>query len=259
MPRFAANLSMLYVEHPFMDRFAAAAKDGFKAVEILFPYEFDVKEIKQRMDDNGLISVLFNSPPGDWAKGERGLSSLPGREDDFKRSIDLAISYAQVLGTRCLHVMPGVIGPNDDRARHRATYVKNLYYAATQAASIGLTAQIEPINSRNIPGAFLNYQEEAHAVVGEVGANLKVQMDLFHCQVVEGDVAMRMRKYLPTGNVSHIQVAGAPDRHEPSTGEQNYPYLFSVLDELGYSGWVGAEYNPKAGTSEGLGWVKPYL
>jgi len=260
MPRFAANLSMMYTEHDFLDRFAAAAKDGFKAVEFLFPYEFDAKEIRKRLDDNGLVNVLFNGPPGDWGKGERGLASIPGREDDFKRSIDLALRYAQTLGTHNLHVMCGLIPEGADRAKHRDTYVKNLQYAAAQAAGLGLTTLIEPINTRDIPGMFLNYQADAHAVVKAVGAsNLKVQMDLYHCQIVEGDVAMRMRLYLPTGHVGHMQIAGVPDRHEPSEGELNYPYLFEVIDELGYTGWIGAEYRPRGNTSAGLGWVKPYL
>jgi len=260
MPRFAANLSMMYTEHDFLDRFAAAAKDGFKAVEFLFPYEFEAKAIKQRLDDNGLVNVLFNGPPGDWNQGERGMASLPGREEEFKRSIALALQYAQVLGTPNVHVMAGLIAPEQDRARHRETYIRNLRYAAEQFAGAGLKALIEPINTRDIPGLFLNYQADAHAVVEAVGAsNLKVQMDLYHCQIVEGDVAMRLRKYVPTGNVGHMQIAGVPQRHEPDLGEMNYPYLFEVIDELKYTGWIGCEYRPKGKTSDGLGWLKPYL
>jgi hydroxypyruvate isomerase len=260
MPRFAANLSMMYNEVPFLERFAAAAKDGFKAFECLFPYEFDAKEIRRRMDDAGLINVLFNGPPGDWSKGERGLASLPGREDEFKRSIDTALKYAQTMGTPTLHVMCGLIAADDDRAKHRETYIRNLRWAAEQCAGAGVTAVIEPINTRDIPGMFLNYQADAHAVVQAVGAsNLKVQMDLYHCQIVEGDLAMRMRQYLPTGHVGHMQIAGVPQRHEPDVGELNYPYLFEVIDELGYTGWIGCEYRPKGHTSAGLGWVKPYL
>ena len=260
MPRFAANLSMMYTEVDFLDRFAAAARDGFKACEFLFPYEFEAKEIKQRMDDAGIVNILFNGPPGDWSKGERGLASLPGREDEFKRSIDTLLQYAAVLGTPTLHVMCGLIAPDQDRARHRETYIRNLRYAASQAAGAALTLVIEPINTRDIPGMFLNYQADAHAVVEAVGAsNLKVQMDLYHCQIVEGDLAMRMRQYLPTGRVGHMQIAGVPARNEPDLGELNYPYLFDVIDELGYTGWIGCEYRPKGKTSEGLGWVKPYL
>ena len=258
MPRFAANLTMLYNEHPFLDRFAAAAKDGFKGVEFLFPYEHPASEIRSRLDANGLTQALFNGPPGDWQKGERGLASLPGREDEFARSIDKALEYAAVIGNKTLHVMAGLIQPGQDRQRHREVYVRNLSHAARAAKSAGIIVVIEPINTRSIPGFFLNRQDEAHGVCAEVGEpNLKVQMDLFHCQIVEGDLAMKMRQYMK--GVGHMQIAGVPDRHEPDTGEVGYPFLFSLMDELGYAGWVGCEYHPKKGTSEGLGWVRPYL
>jgi len=255
MPKFAANLTTMYGEHPFLDRFAAAAKDGFRGVEILFPYAHEAQQLRARLDAHGLEQVLFNAPPGDWEKGERGLASLPGREQDFRRSIERGLEYARVLGNRCMHAMAGLVAPGDDRARHRAAYVANLAWAAREAASIGVTLVIEPINTRNIPGYFLNRQEEAHAVCAEAGEpNLKVQMDLFHCQIVEGDLATRIRRHL--AGVAHMQVAGVPERHEPDTGEVNYPYLFRLLDELGYAGWIGCEYHPRAGTSEGLGWLK---
>ncbi|MGE5615888.1 MAG: 2-oxo-tetronate isomerase [Bacillota bacterium] len=258
MPRFAANLTTMYNEHPFLERFGAAAKDGFEGVEFLFPYEHAALDLRARLEQFGFTLALFNGPPGDWSKGERGLASLPGREEEFRRSIDHALEYARILGNKCLHVMCGLIPTGADRARHRETYVKNLANAAKQAASIGVTVVIEPINTRNIPGYFLNRQDEAHAVREEVGAdNLKVQMDLFHCQIVEGDLAMKIRKYI--ANVAHMQIAGVPERHEPDTGEVNYPYLFGVIDEVGYPGWIGCEYHPKAGTSEGLGWIAPYL
>jgi hydroxypyruvate isomerase len=255
MPRFAANLTMMYNEHAFLDRFAAAAKDGFRGVEFLFPYEFAATDIKSRLEASGLTQALFNAPPGDWSLGERGLASRPGREDEFRRSIDTALEYARVLGNRHLHVMAGLISPGEDRARHREVYVKNLAHAAQAAQSIGVTVVIEPINTRDVPGFFLNRQDEAHAICKEAGAsNLKVQMDLYHCQIVEGDVAMKMRRYM--AGVGHIQIAGVPERHEPDIGEVNYPYLFALLDELGYEGWVGCEYRPRAGTSEGLGWLR---
>jgi hydroxypyruvate isomerase len=255
MPRFAANLTTMYNEHPFLDRFAAATRDGFKGVEILFPYEHPARELRSRLEQHGLEQALFNAPPGDWKKGERGLASLPGREDDFKRTVDTALEYARVLGNRCLHVMAGLLPEGADRARHREHYLDNLAHAAHQAKSAGVTVVIEPINTRNIPGYFLNRQEEAHAVCRDVGeANLKVQMDLFHCQIVEGDLAMRIRKHI--AGVAHMQIAGVPERHEPDTGEVNYPYIFRLLDELGYAGWIGCEYHPKAGTSEGLGWLE---
>ncbi len=258
MARFAANLSMMYTEHPFLDRFGAAARDGFRGVEFLFPYENTPAELRQRLDDNGLTQVLFNAPPGDWAKGERGIASLPGREEEFRRSVASALEYAAVLGNTRVHVMAGLIAAGDDRTRHRKTYVDNLAWAAEQAASAGITTVIEPINTRDIPGFFLNRQDEAHAVCEEVGAaNLKVQLDLYHCQIVEGDLAVKMRKNL--SQVGHIQIAGVPDRGEPDRGEVNYPFLFDLLDELGYDGWIGCEYRPRAGTSAGLGWARKWL
>ncbi|HEX4944291.1 MAG TPA: 2-oxo-tetronate isomerase [Usitatibacteraceae bacterium] len=258
MPRLAANLSMMYNEHPFLDRFAAAAADGFRGVEFLFPYEHKPDEIRSRLKAYGLTQALFNAPPGDWAKGERGLASIPGREDEYKRSIATALEYTRVLGNRRLHVMAGLIAPGEDRARHRETYVKNIAWAAGEAAGDGITIVIEPINTRDIPGFFLTRQDEAHAVCAEAGAaNLKVQMDLYHCQIVEGDLAMKIRKYLR--NVGHIQVAGVPERNEPDTGEVNYDYLFDLLDHLGYEGWIGCEYRPIAATSDGLAWAKRWL
>ncbi|MGZ5063544.1 MAG: 2-oxo-tetronate isomerase [Usitatibacter sp.] len=258
MPRLAANLTMMYAEHPFLERFAAAARDGFRGVEYLFPYEHPALDLKGRLDAHGLEQALFNAPPGDWEHGERGLASLPGREDEFRRSIDTALDYARVLGNKRVHVMAGLIGAGEDRARHRDVYVANLVHAAAQAKSAGVTIVIEPINTRDIPGFFLNRQDEAHAVRNDVGApNLLVQMDLYHCQIVEGDLAMKLRRYI--AGVGHIQVAGVPERHEPDLGEVNYPYLFALIDELGYDGWIGCEYRPRRGTSEGLGWARPWL
>jgi len=258
MPKFAANLSMMYQEHAFLERFEAAAKDGFTGVEFLFPYAHPAAEIRARLDGHGLVQALFNGPPGDWDAGERGLASLPGREDEFRRSVASALEYARVLGNERVHLMAGLIRPGEDRARHRATYVRNLDYAANEAAAAGVTIVVEPINTRDIPGFFLSRQDEAHTICAEVGAsNLKVQMDFYHCQIVEGDLAMKLRKYI-TG-IGHVQIAGVPERHEPDLGEINYPYLFGLMDELGYAGWVGCEYRPKSGTSAGLGWLKPWL
>jgi len=260
MPRFAANLSLMYTEHDFLDRFAAAAKDGFRAIEYLFPYAVEQRELAQRLHDHGLAQVLFNAPPGNWEAGERGLACLPGREDEFRRGfIEQALPYAQALRCPRLHVMAGIPPEGADRAALRATYVANLDWAAKQAASAGIDVLIEPINTRDVPRFFLNRQDDAHTIVQEVGApNLKVQMDLYHCQIVEGDVAMKLHQYLPTGRVGHIQIAGVPERHEPDIGELNHPYLFALLDELGYAGHVGCEYRPRAGTSAGLGWFQPY-
>ena len=265
MPQFAANLSMLYPEHAFLDRFEAAARDGFKAVEYLFPYAFEAREIAARLQAHGLQQVLFNALPGDWEAGERGLACLPGREAEFKAGFAQALDYAGALHCPRLHVMAGLLPPSSERAALYPTYVSNLRWAAVEAAKQGVNVLIEPINPRDIPGFFLNRQDHAHQVVADVGEpNLKVQMDLYHCQIVEGDLAMKLRQYLPTGFVGHIQIAGVPQRHEPDLGELNYPYLFSVLDELGYAGWVGCEYRPKlgtqpGGTSAGLGWLQPYL
>ncbi|MCP3727933.1 hydroxypyruvate isomerase family protein [Paraburkholderia sp. CNPSo 3272] len=258
MPRFAANLSMMYNEHAFLDRFAAAARDGFEAVEFLFPYEFPAADIKQRLDDNGLTQALFNAPPGDWAAGERGTASLPGREDEFRRSIETALDYARVLGNDKLHVMAGLIRPEQSRAAHREVYLKNLAYAAQAAQAHGITVVIEPINTRDIPGFFLNRQDDAQAICAEVGApNLKVQFDLYHCQIVEGDLAVKLKRDMK--GIGHIQIAGVPERHEPDLGEVYYPYLFSLIDALGYDGWIGCEYRPRSGTSDGLGWIRPYV
>ncbi|MFZ1180465.1 MAG: 2-oxo-tetronate isomerase [Herbaspirillum sp.] len=255
MLRFAANLSMLYTEHAFLDRFAAAARDGFSGVEFLFPYDFQPAEIKSRLDAHHLTQVLFNAPPGDWAAGERGIASLPGREDEFKRSIETALQYAGVIGNRTLHVMAGLIRPEQDRVRHRAVYMSNLSYAAHQAASAGVTVLIEPINTRNIPGFFLNRQSDAQAICAEIGsANLKVQFDCYHCQIVEGDVAVKLKRDM--AGIGHIQIAGTPERHEPDTGELNYPYLLELIDTLGYQGWIGCEYIPASSTSDGLAWLE---
>ena len=256
MPRFAANLGFMYGENPFLDRFEAAARDGFRAVEFLFPYEHAPQLVASLLKAHGLQQVLFNVPPGDWAAGERGLACVPGREETFKSAVRQALDYAQALACPRLHVMAGIASPGADRSALRATYLRNLAWAAQQAADVGVDLLIEPINLRDMPGYFLNRQDEAHAVVTEIGAaNLKVQMDLYHCQIVEGDVAMKLRQYLPTGRVGHIQVAGVPERHEPDGGELNYPYLFELIDSLGYAGHIGCEYRPRGGTSTGLGWL----
>lgn len=253
MPKFAANLTMMFNEEPFLQRFGAAAKAGFKAVEFLFPYDFAAEEIAVQLQAHQLENVLFNMPPGDFAAGERGIASLPGREAEFRAGVAKAIAYAKVLGTPRLHVMAGLLPQGADAARHRATYIENLRYACAETEPHGIAVLIEPINTRDIPGYFLNTQADAHAIREEIGAaNLKVQMDFYHVQIVEGDIAMKVRRYLP--HIGHIQVAGVPERNEPDTGEINYPYLFKLLDELGYDGWLGCEYRPKNGTVEGLGW-----
>jgi len=255
MPKFAANLSMMFTEVPFLDRFGAAAQAGFAAVEFLFPYEHAADAIAAQLHTHRLANVLFNLPPGDWAAGERGMASIPGREAEFRRGVGDALACARTLGTPRVHVMAGLLPAGADRMTHRAAYVANLHYAAKEAAREGVEILIEPINTRDIPGYFLNTQADAHAIREDVGAaNLKVQMDLYHAQIVEGDIATKLRRYLP--HVGHIQIAGVPDRHEPDTGELDYAYLFRLLDELGYAGWVGCEYRPAAGTVAGLGWMR---
>lgn len=265
MSRFAANLSMLYNEYEFMDRFAAAAQDGFKAVEFLFPYAFDAKELRQRLDDNGLTQVLFNAPPGNWDTGERGLACLTARENEFQTGLMQALEYAEALDCPRIHVMAGIAANNAEPQSLKNTYLRNLSWAAEQAKKSGRDVLIEPINTRDMPGYILNYQAQAHHIVQQIEAsNLKVQMDLYHCQVMEGDVATKIRQYLPTGRVGHFQIAGAPSRNEPDTGELNYPYLFDVIDEVSalcnWQGWVGCEYRPARGntrnsTRDGLAWL----
>ncbi len=264
MPQFAANLSMMYTEVDFLERFAAAAADGFRAVEYLFPYAFDRTELARRLKDNRLRQVLFNGPPGDWDRGERGLACLGARTAEFRRGVlDQAFVYAEALNCPRVHLMAGLVPEGADRAALRATYIDNLAWAAEQARGHGIDILIEPINTRDVPGYFLNRQDHAHEIVREIGApNLKVQMDLYHCQIVEGDVAMKIRKYLADpaqrGRVGHFQIAGVPDRNEPDRGELHHPYLFALLDELGWDGYVGCEYRPKAGTSAGLAWFQPH-
>ena len=257
MPRFAANLSMMYTEVPFLDRFAAAAQDGFDAVEYLFPYEHTPDDIASRLKAHGLTQALFNLPPGDWASGERGMACIPGREAEFAASVDQALVYAQATGCQRLHAMAGLKPAGVARPMQRATYVANLKAAAAKLAPHGITLVIEPINPRDMPNFYLSHQQQAHDLCAEVGApNLQVQMDFYHCQIVEGDLSMRLKKHF--AGVGHVQIAGVPDRHEPDGGEVNFPHLFDLLDELGYAGFVGCEYRPKAGTSEGLGWLRRY-
>lgn len=264
MPQFAANLSMLYQEYAFLDRFEAAAQDGFKAVEFLFPYAFAKEDIAACLRANGLQQVLFNAPPGNWDAGERGMACVPGREADFRAGMVQALEYAAALNCGRIHAMAGLAPDGATAQVLYLTYIGNLRWAAKEAAKTGREVLIEPINPRDMPGYYLNRQEVAHQVVADVGEpSLKVQMDLYHCQIVEGDLAMKLRKYLPTGKVAHLQIASVPQRHEPDGGEVNYPYLFTLLDELGYQGWVGCEYRPAnvqaGGTSAGLGWLKPWL
>ena len=265
MPRFAANLSMLYNEHDFLDRFAAAEQDGFQGVEFLFPYAYDAHKLHQRLNDNNLTQVLFNAAPGDWDSGDRGLACLNDRMGEFQSSIWQALDYADVLGCKKIHVMAGIAPQGTEAQAIEATYCSNIAWAAEQAQASGCDVLIEPINTRDMPGYFLNYQSQAHRIVEHIGAsNVKVQMDLYHCQIMEGDLAAKIHQYLPTGRVGHFQIAGVPMRHEPDSGELNYPYLFDVIDAVstscGWTGWIGCEYRPSRGavpngTHNGLDWL----
>lgn len=255
MPKLAANITMMFNELPFLERIQASAQAGFKAVEFLFPYDFDAQDIAAELKRHAIKNVLFNMPPGDWDAGERGIAALPGRSDEFRAGVARAIAYAQALGTPNIHAMAGLPPAGADLDQCRATFIENLEYAARQCAPHHINVLIEPINQRDMPGYFLSLQDQAHAIREQVNQpNLKVQMDFYHAQIMEGDIAMTFRKFQP--HVGHIQIAGVPERHEPDTGEVNYAYLFHLLDELGYDGWVGCEYRPANGTAQGLGWMR---
>jgi hydroxypyruvate isomerase len=257
--KFAANLSWLYTDLPFLDRFEAAARDGFEGVECLFPHEHPQDEIAARLRGLGLQLVLFNAAPGNWAQGERGLACLDGREADFQASVHAALTLATQLDCPRVHVMAGLCRPGDsDGAWTR--YAARLAWAAEQAAGHGRTLMIEPINTRDIPGYLLTHQAAAHELVQRIGSpHLQVQMDLYHCQIVEGDVSMRLRQYLPTGRIGHLQIAGVPDRGEPDQGELHYPWVWGELRRLNWSGWIGCEYRPRTSTSAGLHWLRDAL
>lgn len=255
MLRFAANLSMMYNEVPFLERFAAAAADGFKAVEYLFPYDFKPEEIANRLQSHGLTQALFNLPPGNWEAGDRGMACLPDRKAEFSQSIDTSLRYALATGVRRLHVMAGKVPPGQDPAVLRKTYVDNLRLTCDRLVGHGLTVLIEPINQRDMPGYYLSQQQQAHDICAEVDRpNIQVQMDLYHCQITEGDLTRRIEKHFQ--GIGHIQIAGVPDRHEPDEGEVNYPRIFDLLDRMGYAGYIGCEYRPRHGTSAGLGWLR---
>ena len=257
MPRFAANLSFLFNEVPFLDRFGEAAQTGFRAVEFMFPYDFQVKEVVEQVRAHKLEVVLFNAPPGDWEAGDRGLASVPGREHEFAAGVVTALRFAHALQCTRLHVMAGLLpegADDEERARRMRTYRRNLKFACQEAAEQKVTILIEPLNPRDMPRYLLSTQAEAHAVREEVAMpNLRVQMDLYHAQIVEGDLATKIRRWLP--HIGHIQIAGVPARNEPDQGEVNYDFLFKLLDELKYEGWIGCEYRPAQGTAAGLGWL----
>ena len=265
--RFAANLSWLYTDLPFLDRFEAAARDGFKGVECLFPHEHPRAEVAARLRDLGLELVLFNAAPGDWAAGERGLAGVPGREADFRASLLAALGLAQALNCPRVHVMAGLFqGTPQTRPHAWATYEANLRWGAEQARAAGRVLTIEPINPRDMPGYLLNRTGEALALLENIdSAHLQLQLDLYHAQVVEGDLTTRLRQTLPTGRVGHLQIAAVPDRGEPDAGELNFPWLFEELRRLNWAGWIGCEYRPRAAprpdapgqaTTAGLAWLR---
>ncbi|MGB8817594.1 MAG: 2-oxo-tetronate isomerase [Rhizobiaceae bacterium] len=255
MPRFAANLSMMFQEHAFMDRFAAAAAAGFNAVEYLFPYDFELSQIVQSLQDNQLTQALFNLPPGDWQAGERGLAALPDRKADFRKSVETALRYAAATGVARVHVMSGIASRDDAHAR--ACYRDSLDYLCDQAGKAELDVLIEPINARDMPGYFLNDFNYAADLIADLGAaNLKLQFDIYHRQIIHGDVLTGLKNLMPI--IGHVQIAAVPMRHEPGTGELDDFRILSALDELGYSGFVGCEYRPAAGTVAGLGWLNAF-
>ncbi|MGH6718305.1 MAG: 2-oxo-tetronate isomerase [Alphaproteobacteria bacterium] len=257
MPKLAANLSMLFGEVEFLDRFEAAARAGFQAVEMLFPYDHPAEELRRRLDRYGLTQALFNAPPGDWAAGERGIATVPGRSAEFEAGFAKALDYARVLGCPRVHVMAGIVMPADDRQRAEDTYVASLRRAADMAAPHGVQCLIEPLNTRDVPGYFLTDADEARRILERVGRdNARLQLDLYHRQIMRGDLAGAIESFLPI--TGHIQIAGVPGRHEPDVGEINYRFLFDRLDELGYDGWIGCEYRPRATTVAGLGWARPW-
>jgi hydroxypyruvate isomerase len=255
LPRFAANLSMMFNERPFLDRFDAAAKAGFKAVEYLFPYEHPAAEIKKRLDANGLAQVLFNMPPGDWGKGERGLASLPGRQAEFRESVKKALDYAAALDCKLVHTMAGIPPVGTSPVTAAALYAANLAWAAEEGAKAGVRLAIEPINHRDMPGYFLNTQAQGAAIVEALGRDkVGLQFDVYHVQVTEGDITKRMEQFMAV--IAHIQIADVPARNEPGTGEIGWEFVFQRMDALGYTGWVGCEYRPAGETDAGLGWLK---
>lgn len=257
MPKFAVNLTMLFTEAPFLDRFARARQAGFEFVEYLFPYPYEAAELKRRLDGSGLRQVLFNLPAGDWAAGDRGIGASPGREAEFRAGVPKAIEYARVLGVPRLNCLAGkrVAGHSDEQ--HWRTLVQNARFAATELAKEGLELLFEPINHFDIPGFFLNRTEQALRLLDEVDQpNVRVQYDVYHAQREEGELTATLRQQV--ARIGHIQIADNPGRHQPGTGEINFPFLFRQLDDCGYAGWVGLEYVPAPDTASSFGWLRDY-
>jgi hydroxypyruvate isomerase len=257
--RLAANLSMMFSDLPFLDRFDAAAERGFRGVEYLFPYDAAATAIRERLDRHGLAQVLFNLPAGDWARGERGIAGLPGRVEEFRRGVDNALRYARATGCRKLHAMPGRVPAGVDRERCLSIFVDNLIFAADAAAADGVDILIEPINTRvDIPGYLLDRTDLALAILARAGRpNIRLQFDIYHVQIMEGDLARSIERLLP--HIGHMQLADNPGRNEPGTGEIRYEWLLDRIEDLGYTGWIGCEYKPRSPTVAGLSWAARYL
>ncbi|MCW1840800.1 2-oxo-tetronate isomerase [Prosthecomicrobium hirschii] len=255
MPVFAANLTMMFNEWGFLDRFDAAAEAGFTAVEFLFPYDHPPEIVAERLRRNGLTQALFNMPPGDWAAGERGLAALPERFAEVQAGVAKALDYAAATGVKRIHIMAGLAASDDAAAM--AAYRRSVEHAAGRLAEAGIDLLLEPINGRDMPGYFLNDFDRTAALIGEIGlGNVKLQFDIYHRQIIHGDVAKGLERLMPL--TGHVQIANPPGRHEPDDGELNYPFLFAELDRLGYRGFVGCEYRPRGATLDGLGWFAPY-
>ena len=258
MPKLAANLTMLWNERGFFDRFAAAAKAGFSAVEYLFPYAYDKQKLVDRLGEHKLTQVLHNLPAGDWAKGDRGIAVLPHRRGEFRDGVGQAIDYAKALGCAQLNCLVGITPDGVDEDAVRSNLVDNLKFAAAELGKAGIKLLVEPINTRDIPGFYLTGTKQALELFVDVASpNLYLQYDIYHMQIMEGDLGPTIKANLP--RIAHLQIADNPGRNEPGTGEIFHPFLFDLLDRDGYKGYVGCEYKPKGKTDEGLGWAKPYL
>ena len=258
MVKLAANLTMMFTEVPFLDRFAKAAEAGFSAVEFLFPYAYPEKTIKDLLDKHDLKLALINAPAGDWDGGERGFGACPGKETAFCESVEQALRYAKALECPRIHVMSGVTGEIKDRKACEADWLSNLAWAADEAKKVNISISIEPLNSRDMPGYFLSHQDEALDLIDRLGKdNVQLQFDTYHAQIMDGDITRRIERL--KGKYGHVQIASVPERHEPDEGELNYDAVFAALDSVGFAGYLGCEYNPRGLTESGLDWAKPYL
>jgi len=258
LPRLAANLTLLFNEFDFLERFGAAAHAGFRGVEFLFPYAYPKAQLAELLQRNGLVQVLHNLPPGDWAAGERGIACHPDRIGEFQDGVGLAIEYATALGCRQLNCLAGLVPAKADPGRVRETFVANLRFAATALATAGIRLLVEPINTFDMPGFYVNRSAQAIELIDAARHdNIFLQHDLYHMQRMEGELAATVQRLLP--RIAHMQLADNPGRHEPGTGEINYPFLFDWIDSLGYDGWIGCEYRPKTTTHDGLGWADRWL